>query len=285
MRVSDGERYYTNSSVSVTTGPNIALLSFDGKEDASGEIVFENLTQYYDGNVKAATASATGVLSGATPLVTNYGERINPGSYLVYATCSNDGYIADARATLTRLPEIPDDETIIAPGWSLQDDYWYYADEAGNPLTGWQLLEWSGGTSWFYFDKYGVMLTGEQYLLWSQGMSDFYFDLVDGDMQTGWLKLGNWYFYDYTDGDKCYGWIYDSYYNGWFYTDVNDGHMLTGWQQLPWSGGTDWFYFYGEGVPEVDGIMAANTQTPDGYWVDNNGVWREGVTRNGWTIV
>jgi glucan-binding YG repeat protein len=29
----------------------------------------------------------------------------------------------------------------------------------------------------------------------------------------------------------------------WFYFDKNKGTLLSGWQELEWSGGKDWFYF------------------------------------------
>ena len=54
--------------------------------------------------------------------------------------------------------------------------------------------------------------------------------------------------------------------NGWRYY-TNSSNYLTGWQWLSWSRGTDWFYF------DSNGYMYANTWTPDGYWVDANGVW------------
>ena len=56
--------------------------------------------------------------------------------------------------------------------------------------------------------------------------------------------------------------------------------MLTGWQNV---GGT-WYYLHGNGVMAANqwvgsyyvdgsGRMAANTWTPDGYWVNESGVW------------
>ena len=61
-------------------------------------------------------------------------------------------------------------------------------------------------------------------------------------MKTGWLSLGSkWYFL-----------------NG-------DGAMAIGWVQ-----GADgkWYYL------NQDGSMAVNTTTPDGYAVDQDGVWQ-----------
>jgi hypothetical protein len=59
--------------------------------------------------------------------------------------------------------------------------------------------------------------------------------------KNGWIKEGDVWRH-YTAGvAHANGWKYTD--NGWFY--FVDTVMLTGWHKLPWSGGTDWFYFYG----------------------------------------
>jgi len=72
------------------------------------------------------------------------------------------------------------------------------------------------------------------------------------------------------------GWWYEnddgSYLQGgfaqvdgvWYYFD-GSGYMQTGWVK-----GKDgnWYYMH-----DVDGYMLTSTMTPDGYWVDENGVW------------
>ncbi len=51
--------------------------------------------------------------------------------------------------------------------------------------------------------------------------------------------------------------------HGWWY-EFNDGsYVVNSWYQAD----GNWYYFY------ADGYMAANTTTPDGYYVDQNGVW------------
>ena len=60
---------------------------------------------------------------------------------------------------------------------------------------------------------------------------------------SGWVERnGNWYYY------------------------LNNV-PIKGWRELDWSGGKGWFYFNDQG------IMLKNTNTPDGYHVDGNGVW------------
>ena len=86
-------------------------------------------------------------------------------------------------------------------------------------------------------------------------------------VQDGWVQAGDKWLY-YSGGVPLKGWQRLSWSGGenWFYFDDN-GYMLTGWQKLKWSGGEDWFYF------DNNGAMLADTYTPDGYYVDTNGVW------------
>ena len=46
------------------------------------------------------------------------------------------------------------------------------------------------------------------------------------------------------------------------------GHMYTGWHQI----GCVWYYFR-EIQYSTEGVLYKNSRTPDGYWVDENGVW------------
>ena len=77
---------------------------------------------------------------------------------------------------------------------------------------------------------------------------------------------GNWWAFDETGYAKT-GWLRDEDYGGWFYMDLEHG-MQTGWVLLDGV----WYYFN----PSSDGkrgIMYAGQRTPDGYYVDKNGVW------------
>ena len=91
---------------------------------------------------------------------------------------------------------------------------------------------------WYYMNAVNTPVT--DWLLGTDGR--WYFLEAGGVMKTGWLSLGGkWYFL-----------------NG-------DGAMAVGWVQ-----GADgkWYYL------NQDGIMAVNTTTPDGYAVDQDGVWQ-----------
>ena len=77
---------------------------------------------------------------------------------------------------------------------------------------------------------------------------------------------GNWWAFDESGYIKT-GWMRDEDYNGWFYFDPERG-MQTGWVLIDGK----WYYFH----PTSDGrkgILYVGRLTPDGYYVDENGVW------------
>ena len=77
---------------------------------------------------------------------------------------------------------------------------------------------------------------------------------------------GNWWAFDESGYIKT-GWMRDEDYNGWFYFDPEHG-MLTDWVLIDGK----WHYFH----PASDGrkgILYVGRLTPDGYYVDENGVW------------
>ena len=77
---------------------------------------------------------------------------------------------------------------------------------------------------------------------------------------------GNWWAFDESGYIKT-GWMRDEDYGGWFYLDPEHG-MQTGWVLIDGK----WCYF----PPTSDGrkgILYVGRLTPDGYYVDENGVW------------
>ena len=77
---------------------------------------------------------------------------------------------------------------------------------------------------------------------------------------------GNWWAFDESGYIKT-GWMRDEDYGGWFYLDPEHG-MQTGWVLIDGK----WHYFH----PTSDGrkgILYVGRLTPDGYYVDENGVW------------
>lgn len=85
--------------------------------------------------------------------------------------------------------------------------------------------------------------------------------------QPAWeLVNGAWFAFG-VDGYVKSGFAFDPVLNGWFYLDINTG-MKTGWQIIDGK----WYYFN----PVSDGtkgMMFKDKMTPDGYYVNADGVW------------
>ena len=112
------------------------------------------------------------------------------------------------------------------------------------------------------------------YSHWMKDAKGWWFRFSDGTWpmadRTGayhWEKInGKWWAFDETGYAKT-GWLRDEDYGGWFYMDPEHG-MQIGWVLL----NGVWYYFN----PISDGkrgIMYAGQRTPDGYYVEKNGVW------------
>ena len=81
------------------------------------------------------------------------------------------------------------------------------------------------------------------------GISNWWYRNDDGSYPTnGWLQINNqWYCFD------------------------SVGYMRTGWVQAG-----DGNYYY---CDLTNGNMVTNTWTPDGYYVNESGIWVKGKTR------
>ena len=106
----------------------------------------------------------------------------------------------------------------------------------------------------------------------------YHFD-ENGYMQTGWLNLdGTWYYLN-DDGsmakdtwigtyyvDASGSWVVEGWQNngyGWWYQRANGTYPHNEWEII----NGIWYYF------DENGYMLADTTTPDGYYVDENGAW------------
>ena len=167
-------------------------------------------------------------------------------------------------------------------GWQWLDKHWYYYADSGAMKTGW--LKDQG--TWYYLeDQEGIMLVGFQQVDGKQ----YYFS-ASGAMQTGWKWFDNHYRYFEGSGAMKTGWIKDK--GIWYYLNPEDGIMLvglhkvngdhyyfdesgamqTGWKRID----GNWYYF------QTDGSLLKNATTPDGYKVNEEGIWRQAVaTVNG----
>lgn len=102
--------------------------------------------------------------------------------------------------------------------------------------------------------------------------SSFRYFSDNSDSQASSGRSGQWkrdyigWWYEYTD--RSYPRNTWSNINGTWYCFDGTGYMMTGWI---WSGG-QWYYCdprEGSG----QGAMMTSTYTPDGYWVNSDGVW------------
>lgn len=162
-------------------------------------------------------------------------------------------------------------------GWQRSNDSWRYYATSGALQTGWL----KDGDVWYYLEgKEGIMLIG----LHQVDGKQYYFS-KSGAMQTGWKWFDNHYRYFESNGAMKTGWIKDK--GVWYYLNPEDGIMLvglhkvngdhyyfdesgvmqTGWRQLD----GNWYYF------QADGSLLKNATTPDGYKVNEEGIWKQAV--------
>lgn len=109
---------------------------------------------------------------------------------------------------------------------------------AGNTsAAGWK----QDGALWYYVKSSGSRAVNEWLTL---GGLEYWFD-TNGYMATGWRR--------FTNGD-------------YYYFAPGDGRMVAG----SWVEDSGYWYYLGE-----DGVLLTNTTTPDGYPVDENGIWQQ----------
>lgn len=115
------------------------------------------------------------------------------------------------------------------------------------------------------FENYSALMngsgTGEN--RWEQSGDDWYFIKSDGTRAAGeWMNIdGEEYWFD-ADGVMATGWR-QAADGEWYYFRSSGAMAKDYWVQT----GENWYYL------GSDGAMVKNAYTPDGYYVDGNGVW------------
>lgn len=157
-------------------------------------------------------------------------------------------------------------------------------------------------TGWRYRLSNGTYLSGSSVLdpatgrqveqvVWKQLRGAWWAFGADGYIRTGWVydySAGKWYYVDENTGMRT-GWYLDPQDGRWYYLDPATGEMLTEWQLIPdlgyvylnpyapqptWTYDEEsktWVYMEGAGRPYGSLYMAE--WTPDGYYVNADGVW------------
>lgn len=157
-------------------------------------------------------------------------------------------------------------------------------------------------TGWRYRLSNGTYLSGSlvldpatgrqvEQVVWKQLRGAWWAFGADGYIRTGWVydySAGKWYYVDENTGMRT-GWYLDPQDGRWYYLDPATGEMLTEWQLIPdlgyvylnpyapqptWAYNEElktWVYMEGAGRPYGSLYMAE--WTPDGYYVNADGVW------------
>ncbi len=130
---------------------------------------------------------------------------------------------------------------------------------------------------WFEF-KDGTYPSGEktsdqngEKLGWIQKDGKWWVFGSDGYLKRGWAQdnaSGKWYLIDENTGMQT-SWHYDESDQHWYYLDPASGAMLTDWQLI----NGKWYYFSKTSGAVPLGSMYKEIRTPDGYYVDKDGVW------------
>ena len=159
---------------------------------------------------------------------------------------------------------------------NLDNSKWIFKLSNGERVTGWQLLSYTfeGRTKveWYHFEQ-------------------------DGIMDSGWFldrDTNKWYYlsmnHDGFFGEMIKGWHHDPDDTRWYFLDRNDGHMHVSWDKID----GNWYFFnpnppaqtwffdnstgrwnYGDNKDiRPLGSMYINEETPDGFHVNAEGVWR-----------
>ena len=183
----------------------------------------------------------------------------------LYKEIVKNGWNQDAQG---RWQYVNSDGTFTKDTWQQIGGKWYYFDKDGYMQTGW-LQE---GNTWYYLKDSGAMVTG----LYQVAGKNYVFD-TSGAMKTGWAKTNNIWYYLKSDGAVYTGWLRDG--NTTYYLK-EDGAMATGWFQTE----DEWYYADSSGAMAVNrwignyyvgstGAMHTSGYTPDGYYVDADGMW------------
>ena len=143
---------------------------------------------------------------------------------------------------------------LVKDAWIKDNGSWYFMDDKGVMFNQTWLHQ---GGSWYAFKSSGAMISAD----WLYDNGSWYYLKDSGSMATGWLNDGGTWYYLKDSGSMATGWVKDK--GSWYYLK-DSGAMATGWIK----DNGKWYYL------ASSGNMLSNTRTPDGYYVDANGVWK-----------
>ena len=197
----------------------------------------------------------------------NMGE-MQTGWQYVDSVCryfNSDGKMA--RATIVDNKYVDDDGKLVTNQFVNYKGDTYYVQYDGNIVTGLYNVDFVD----YYFDEDGKMVK-------DTFIGDKYFNHDGKYVENQWISDSKGWKYKLGDGTYIKS-NFKKINDATYYFNSN-GYMLTGWQKIK-----DNYYFFTTSGAMVtnawvgnyylgsDGIMLTNTFTPDGYYVDANGVW------------
>ena len=248
-------------STGVTGCPNLQYMHLNNVQEISEDInqaktiYMPSSIEYidYDQNVNLPISGATIIVESGS-----YMEQWAINQPYHYYRLDNRKWVEDSAGIWYLMS---DDQMMY--GWHRMNDKMYYLDpnQRGMLLTGWQYL----GNAWYYLDPLNGGAVASGWLQPDKSTGTWYYCESHGIMKTGWVSVnGSWYYLDpLAGGAMASGWLQPDKSTGtWYYCDPS-GAMKTGWIHLD----SGWYYL------NSSGEMLADTTTPDGYYVDANGVW------------
>ena len=150
----------------------------------------------------------------------------------------------------------------VVMGWSKNDaGKWQYGTKDSYLSNGWNQI----GSTWYYFNEDG---TAKQSEWFKDEDGKWYYLNANCGAAYGWAKVNNEWYYFNNDNSMRTGWIKTE--GHWYYLSTSEstlGKMVTGWAEIDGK----WYYFSKE--ENAVGQMLYNTTTPDGYKVNEDGVW------------
>ncbi len=167
--------------------------------------------------------------------------------------------------TLRNFDSIMDFSWYGATYFTSQNHYDYCVEKYGSEVTPFEEVldqsyvdRFSNLSKKDYYDYYDIKPNS---LKTFQNGKTYYFD-SNYKMAKGWTKVKNtWYYFNDYGAAVVKIWLKSG--GKWYYMQ-EDGTMATS-KWIKWY--NKWYYV------GADGAMYANCKTPDGYWVNANGVW------------
>lgn len=249
-----GSAFYPSASPSSRYGVNYGTFGFNNGDDLPGiDEMLGNPGKYY-----AVTNCDQGVLQvlKKAGLVPQYFP--GPAEYPAYYKERGYGY-----KVIRNMRELQPGDVLCFSHGSIptSTNYsnwpsWFFHTSIVAENTGTHIITFDSGHAYTYYGEPRTKrpVTGSPYE-WCNDWIALRYDVVDKlSKPTGWKKIsGDWYYYE-------------------------NGSPVTGWHELKWSGGKNWFWFDSSGRMISNGLYQvpwAKGKKLDWFLFDKNGCCRE----------